>query len=154
MSTEKPKARITKLAVERGKTKSSTGEESNRLFYGIEFEFSLDATTKDFEDARQAAETKISEWMKESLTHTSAALDINRIDKLPWKHYQTKEVVGPGHTGWILWERDGGAELARAIRESPEQKLKLGPYEFVFSGKEKHFISRRVIEPVEEAPQQ
>lgn len=160
MSAERPKTRISKLLVDRGKTKSSSGEEWNRVLYGIEFEFSSEATMKDFEDARQAAESKIVEWIKEGIAEkpvAPSALDPAQLDKLPWKHYQTKELVGPGHTGWILWERDGGADLAKIIRESQEQKLKIGPYEFVFSGKEKQFISRKVVEPVEpkeEAPSQ
>jgi len=153
MTEEKPKTRISKLLVDRGKSKSSSGEEWNRVLYGIEFEFSSEATMKDFEEARQAAETKIGEWLKEKVVEKSVApspLDPAVIDKLPWRSYQTKELVGTGHHAWILWERDGGEELAKALREAPEQKLMIGPYEFAFSGKEKQFLSRKVVEPIPE----
>jgi len=144
--SEKPK--ITKLVVGRGSTRKIAGTENfDKVYYQIEFEFPERPRADEFEQARKAGLETIEAWLNEAIAKPS--LSVEEIDKLPWKHYQTKEIVGPGHTGWILWDRDGGAELAKAVRESPEQKLKIGPYEISFSGKEKQFLSRKVVEPTE-----
>lgn len=134
----KAKPYVSKLVVKASKT---TGPE-----YELEFSFPNGATRADFEAARKAGVDSIRAWLKEK-----EAVDLADIEALPWKSYQTKEPVDAGHTGWILWERDGGGQLAQAIREAPEQKLLVGPYEFVFSGKEKQFIGRRVVEPAAES---
>src|SRR3989337_443710 len=126
-------------------------EEWQRAYYELEFQFSEGTTSEDFELSRKSALEAIKLWLSEKAEAPAPVKQsVEELDKLPWKHYQTKEVVGPGHAGWILIERDGGDELAKAIRESPEQKLKIGPYEFVFSGKEKQFLSRKVVEPIPE----
>jgi len=146
--TEKPK--ITKLVVGRGSTRKIAGTENfDKVYYQIEFEFAERPRANEFEQARKVGFETITAWLNEAIAKPS--LSVEEIDKLPWKHYQTKDIVGPGHIGWILWDRDGGADLAKAIEQEPEKKLKLDPYEFSFSGKERQFISRKVIEPTEPA---
>lgn len=137
MSKEEKKPYISKLVVKAGKT---TGPD-----YEIEFNFTSAPTKEEFEGARKAALDAINAWQNE--------VRAEEFDKLPWRDYKTKEPVGTGHTGWIMWERDNGADLAKLIRQAPAEKLKLGQYEFTFSGKEKQFISRKVIEPATEEPQ-
>ena len=138
--TEKPRAYVSRLVVKAFKFD---------VGYELEFTFPTAATKDDFEAARKSGLESIHAWLNEKTA--APALTVEVVDKLPWKDYKTKEPMGPGHTGWIMWDRDGGGALARVIHEAPEQRLKLGSYEFVFSGKEKQFIGRRVVEP-EEAP--
>ena len=154
MSAERPKTRISKLLVDRGKTKSSSGKEWTRVLYGIEFEFSSDATVKDFEDARQAAEARISEWLKEKVAEKPAMpswrVDPAQLEKLPWKPYRE------GHrAGWVFSNLPEAQDLAKAIRESPEQKIEVGEFQYRFSGPKEDpllFISRNptVTKPKEE----
>ena len=158
MSGEGPKSRISRLVVDRGKSKSSSGEEWNRVLYGIEFEFSPDATGKDFEDARQAAEARISEWLKEKVAEKvvekpaapSWRVDPAQLEKLPWKPYRE------GHrAGWVFSNVPEAQDLAKAIRESPEQKIEVGEFQYRFSGPKEDpllFISRNptVTKPKEE----
>jgi hypothetical protein len=148
------KARITRLVVGLGRTSRPdlNREEWQRAYYELEFQFSEGTTSKDFELSRKSALEAIKLWLSEKPAEEPkpSAVSIEEIDKLPWRSYQTKDLIGPGHHAWILWERDGGEELAKAIREAPEQKLKIGPYEFAFSGKEKQFLSRKVVEPIPE----
>ena len=154
MSGERPKTRISKLLVDRGKTKSASGEEWNKVLYGIEFEFSSEATMKDFEDARQAADAKIVEWIKEKFAEKVAEgavekpampampsrRDPAQLEKLPWKPYKE------GHrAGWIFSNLPEAQDLAKAIRESPEQKIEVGEFQYRFSGPKEDpllFISR------------
>jgi hypothetical protein len=139
MSIEKPKPYVSRLVVKLGK---QGGPE-----YSVEITFPVVPTSEEFEKARKAALHDIQEWLKEK-----EPVGIAEVERLPWKDYKTKEPVGAGHTGWIMWEKDGGGQLAKAIEEEPEKKLKLGPYELVFSGDKKQFIGRRVVEPIEPAP--
>jgi len=135
--SEKPRPYISRLVVKAGKPNG--GPE-----YSVEFTFPVAPTRDEFEDCRKAGLSAIRGWLKEK-----EPLDLAAVDALPWKSYQTKELVGSGHTGWIMWEKDGGGFLAKAIEESPNKHLKLGPYEFSFSGREGQFISRKVVEPTE-----
>jgi len=136
--TEKPRLYISRLVVKAGKPNGGPA-------YEVEFTFPVAPTRDEFEDSRKAGLSAIRGWLREK-----EPIDLADIEALPWKNYQTKQPVGPGHTGWIMWDREGGAELAKAVRESPEQKLKIGPYEISFSGKEKQFLSRKVVEPTEQ----
>jgi len=115
--TEKTQAHISRLVVKAGKSD---------LAYEVQFEFPQGTTPEEFETARRRGIEAIRGWLREK-----EPVDLADVERLPWKGYQTKALIEPGHTGWIFWEKDRGAELAKAIRESPEQKLKLGPYEFV-----------------------
>ena len=140
---EKPKVRISRLTVDRGESKSNSGEVWKRCFYGIECEFSSEATAKDFEDARKAADSKIVEWIKEGIAEkpvAPSALDPTQQDKLPWKPYKA------GHrAGWVFSNLPEAQDLAKAIRESPEQKIELGEFQYRFSGPKEDpllFISR------------
>jgi hypothetical protein len=141
---EKPKVRISRLTVDRGESKSNSGEVWKRCFYGIEFEFSSEATTKDFEDAHKVAEAKFNEWMSESFkekpTQEKRSLNVDEIDRLLWKPYKA------GHrAGWIFSNLPEAQDLAKAIRESPEQKIELGEFQYRFSGPKEDpllFISR------------
>lgn len=155
--SEKAKPRISRLIVGLGKTTRSNAQEVwQRRYFELEFEFSEAPKADEFELARKAALETIEGWLNEKAMEPPKPnlLSVEAIEKLPWKNYQTKELVEPGHTGWILWERDGGFELAKALREAPEQKLKIGPYEITFSGKDRQFLSRKVVEPIPEAPAQ
>ena len=107
--------------------------------YTIEIAFPTVPTKEEFEAARKALLGAIYGWQAEIL--------LEEFDKLPWKHYQTKALVGPGHTGWILVERDGGQTLAKLIEACPEKKLRVGQYEFSFSGEKNQFLSRQVTAP-------
>lgn len=150
MSTpEKPheaqKPYLSKLVVKLGKPNNGPG-------YEVEFTFPKAPTPEEFQKARSAALHDIQEWLKQKEEPTEP-LTLEDVNKLPWKDYQKKEPVSPEHSGWIFWERDGGGQLAKLLEESPDKKLKLGPYEFAFSGNQKQFIGRKVVEPVEpEAP--
>lgn len=121
--------------------------------FEVEFTFPKAATPEEFQKARTAALHDMREWLKEK--EPVEPLTVEDVEKLPWKSYKEvdeegkKKLVGPGHSGWIFWEKDGGGPLARLVDESPDKKLKLGSYEFAFSGKEKQFIGRNVVEPIE-----
>jgi hypothetical protein len=151
---EKPKVRISRLTVDRGESKSNSGEVWKRCFYGIEFEFSSEATAKDFEDAHQAADAKIIEWLKEKVAEKPATpswrVDPAQLEKLPWKPYKE------GHrAAWIFSNVPEAQPLAQAIRESPEQKIEVGEFQYRFSGPKEDpllFISRNptVTKPKEE----
>jgi hypothetical protein len=143
---EKPRAYVSRLVIKLGKP---SGPE-----YSVEITFPVAPTADEFEKARKAALHDIRGWLDEK--EVVKPLTVEDVNKLPWRDYQKKEPVSPEHDGWVMWERDGGGELARAIDEASEKKLKLGPYEFVFSGKEKQFIGRKVVEPTQKqngAPQ-
>jgi len=121
--------------------------------FEVEFTFPKAATPEEFQKARTAALHDIREWLKEK--EPVEPLTVEDVEKLPWKSYKEvdedgqKKLVGPEHTGWIFWAKEGGGPLTRLIDESPDKKLKLGPYEFAFSGPQKQFIGRKVVEPVE-----
>ena len=155
MSGERPKTRISRLVVDRGKSRSSSGEEWIRILYGIEFEFSPDATMKDFEDARKASDAKIIEWLKEKAVEKPAMpnpLDPAEIDKLPWKPYKE------GHrAAWIFSNVPEAQPLAKAIRESPEQRIELGEFQYRFSEPKEDpllFISRNPTKSKEDTSPQ
>jgi hypothetical protein len=118
---------------------------------------------KDFEDAFRAADAKIMEWIKEKVAEKVAEgavekpaapravekpampampsrRDPAQLEKLPWKPYKE------GHrAGWIFSNVPEAQDLAKAIRESPEQKIEVGEFQYRFSGPKEDpllFISR------------
>lgn len=143
--SETQKPFISRLVVKLGKP---------NLGYEVEFTFPKAPGPGEFQKARAAALHDLREWLKEK--EPVELVTVEDVEKLPWKSYKetdeegNKKLVGPEHAGWIFWEKDGGGPLARLIDESPDKKLKLGPYEFAFSGNQRQFIGRKAVEPVEQ----
>jgi len=84
----------------------------------------------------------IDEWLE--LIPAKEVKTIPKIDveSLPWVSYRTKQPAKPGEAGWIFTTTEGAEALVRLIQEG-KGRVKLGAYEFRFSGNENQFISRR-----------
>jgi len=67
-------------------------------------------------------------------------LDPKEIGSLPWKLYRE------GHrSGWIFANQSRAERLAEAIRSSQNGRVKVGDFEYQFSGDQHKFISRRPL---------
>jgi len=91
---------------------------------------------------------KIDEWLLTVPVEEVKAvpkLDPAEVEDLPWTSYATKQRAKPGEAGWIFTATKGAEELAKAIQRSKGERLRLGRYEYRFSGDKRRFISRRRV---------
>lgn len=137
--------KVTKLTVGRGRTsRPSNQEEWLKEYYELEVDITDAKSTDEIEKARIDLEQHLMSWLSEPVMAGIPKLDMAKIEKLPWKNYKNKMPCVVGESGWIFTNAEGAEELVKAIRASKE-KLELPPYQFMFSGKENQFISRKTI---------
>jgi len=135
-----------KLTVGRGRTsRPSDQEEWIKEYYELEVDVTDVTSTDGVEKVRIGLEQHLMGWLSEPVISGIPNLDMAKIEQLPWKSYQKKVPCTPGEAGWIFTNAEGAEDLVKAIRASPKEKLELPPYQFMFSGKEKQFISRKPL---------
>jgi|GEM_PF-6551238 hypothetical protein len=97
---------------------------------------------EDFCDFLNAQEATIAKLKAQIAKLVGAATPgVGDVEKFPWKPFKE------GHrAGWIFADLPEVKDLLKAIKAQPNQKLRLGEYEYKISyGKGKTFISRYPI---------
>ena len=75
-------------------------------------------------------------------------LDPDKMARLPWKTYKTKEPAKPDEAGWIFRNTQGAEALADLIeKQGKGTHVLIGSQKFEcsFSGSEKQFIGRKPV---------
>ena len=145
--------KITKIAIGKGRSVPKKGPEGewDKVFYHVEAEVS---ESEDPEAVRIGLEATLDSWLAQPPTTPEwiPKLDIGEVNDLIWTTYKTKERAKPSEAAWTFSgeaKHDNPehkfilAELIKAIKASPNERLELGDMEHSFSGAENQFISRR-----------
>ena len=136
------------VVVGKGKTsRPSDAEEWSKEYYEIEASIENSA---ELESAKANLCGLIDGWLSPHKPATTATpksnqLNLQELEKLPWKTYKSKEDCKPDEAGWIFTNTQGAETLADLIeKQGKEAVVQIGAYRFgvKFSGAEKQFIGR------------
>ncbi len=147
--------KISRIVVGKGVTHRPSADEEvwTKTYIELEAQLAKDEKPEAVKDALLAM---LDQWMENIHAGEQAKampkLDLAEIESLKWTRYKDKQRAEPGDAAWTFSDparHDNPeqarivAELTKAIRQSPNQKLELGQYIFSFSGDNNQFISRR-----------
>jgi hypothetical protein len=113
----------------------------------VQFDLSkLNALINDAQNKLLEAKSYIESVKTPPPHHTTNELDqtTQDFDKLPWRSYQTKQVAKLDEAAWCFGNSLGAETLLEKLKAN-NSKVKLGAFEYILSGPEKQFISRRPI---------
>lgn len=146
-------SRVTELTVTKGKTvKAADKEEWIKTEYDVKVAIEHE---EELQIIKAQLEGLIDGWLTASALPTSTSkkplpqLDPDELAKLPWKTYKTKEPCKVEDAGWIFTNTQGAEALAHLIKKQGNgARVQIGPHKFEcsFSGNEKQFIARKVVE--------